>query len=227
MVQKLKEALIQLSTELLTADIDKDVTGLYNRAREIYEKLAVLKFLNNKVSDAETSTPEHEIALYFQNKTREAGHGTTAVPKHNPLTTNPATRHMENPETEISEIPPKIALEQVFTEFIAKPGAIPTEEEYLTPVEHTTPEQSNTPSLNDSFAKALQIDLNDKLAFVKHLFNNDTENYNRVLSQLNTMNTEEHSINFISTLIKPEYNNWKGKEEYEARFIALIKRKFS
>ena len=69
--------------------------------------------------------------------------------------------------------------------------------------------------------------LNDKLAFVKHLFNNSMEDYTRVLSQLNTIDTEERSIAFINNMVKPEYNNWEGKEEYEARFTALIERRFA
>ena len=82
-------------------------------------------------------------------------------------------------------------------------------------------------SLNDRLAKDFQIGLNDKLAFVKHLFNNDMEDYTRVLSQLTTIDSEERSVAFINNMVKPEYNNWEGKEEYEARFIALIERRFA
>ena len=69
--------------------------------------------------------------------------------------------------------------------------------------------------------------MNNRLAFVKHLFNGSTEDYNRVLSQLNTIETEERSLSFINNMVKPEYNNWEGKEEYEERLIALIERRFS
>ena len=53
------------------------------------------------------------------------------------------------------------------------------------------------------------------------------EDYTRVLSQLNTIDTEERSIAFIKNMVKPEYNNWEGKEEYEARFLSLIERRFA
>ena len=83
-------------------------------------------------------------------------------------------------------------------------------------------------SLNDRFGnKDLKVDLNNRLAFVKHLFNNSTADYNRVLSQLNTIDTEERSIAFIKNMVKPDYNNWEGKEEYEIRFMELIERRFS
>ena len=82
-------------------------------------------------------------------------------------------------------------------------------------------------SLNDSLTKKLNIGLNDRLAFVKHLFDNNMDDYNRVISQLNTIDTEERSIAFINNMVKPEYNDWIGKEEYESRLIGLIERKFS
>jgi hypothetical protein len=53
------------------------------------------------------------------------------------------------------------------------------------------------------------------------------EDYTRVLSQLNTIETEERSIAFITNMVKPEYDNWEGKEEYEARLLALIGRRFA
>jgi hypothetical protein len=83
-------------------------------------------------------------------------------------------------------------------------------------------------SLNDRLAKSnVKVDLNDRLAFVKHLFNGSTEDYNRVLSQLNTIDSEERSISFIHNMVKPDYNNWSGKEQYEERFLELVARRFS
>jgi hypothetical protein len=53
------------------------------------------------------------------------------------------------------------------------------------------------------------------------------EDYNRVLSQLGTIDTEERSVAFIVNMVKPDYDHWAGKEEYEARFMNLIARKFA
>ncbi|MDD5150316.1 MAG: hypothetical protein PHC28_07500, partial [Flavobacterium sp.] len=41
-------------------------------------------------------------------------------------------------------------------------------------------------SLNDKLSKGINIDLNDRIAFVKHLFGNSDEDFNRVLNQLIT-----------------------------------------
>ena len=53
------------------------------------------------------------------------------------------------------------------------------------------------------------------------------EDYTRALSQLTTIDTEERSVAFINNMVKPEYNNWEGKDEYAERFMALIERKFA
>ena len=82
-------------------------------------------------------------------------------------------------------------------------------------------------SLNDRlFQQKLQVGLNDRIAFVKHLFNFSQEDFNRVLSQLNTFETEQDCKDFISNVVKPDYD-WSDKIEYEERLIALIERKFA
>jgi non-homologous end joining protein Ku len=69
--------------------------------------------------------------------------------------------------------------------------------------------------------------MNDRIAFVKHLFDDSTEDYNRVLSQLNSFTTKEEAVDFIEEIIKPDYNNWDGSEEYAERFMEIVKNKFN
>jgi hypothetical protein len=82
-------------------------------------------------------------------------------------------------------------------------------------------------SLNDRMAKGIIIGLNDRIAFMSHLFANSSEDYNRVLSQLITFDTFEDAKNFIDNMVKPDYNNWQGKEEYAERFMEIVEKKFS
>lgn len=81
-------------------------------------------------------------------------------------------------------------------------------------------------SVNDRLKRGINIGLNDRLAFVKHLFDGSTSDYNRVLSQLNTIKNKEEAFNFVANIVKPDYNNWEGKEDYESRFLAIIENKF-
>lgn len=82
-------------------------------------------------------------------------------------------------------------------------------------------------SLNDVLIRSnIQIGLNDRIAFVKHLFDGSQEDFNRVVSQLNSFKSEKEARKFISKMVKPDYN-WAGKEDYEERLISLITRKFA
>ena len=81
-------------------------------------------------------------------------------------------------------------------------------------------------SLNETLSKGIKIDLNDRIAFVKHLFGNSDEDYNRVLNQLITYDNFEEAQNFIEDMVKPDYNSWEGKEDYSQRFIEIIEKKF-
>lgn len=82
-------------------------------------------------------------------------------------------------------------------------------------------------SLNDQHLKTINIGLNDKIAFVKYLFRDSNEDYNRVLSQLNTFSTFDEAKDFIDEIIKPDYNNWDGVDDYAERFIEIVAKKFS
>jgi hypothetical protein len=81
-------------------------------------------------------------------------------------------------------------------------------------------------SLNDQLQQNIQIGLNDRIAFVKNLFNGSQEEFNRVVSQLNTLKTEKEAKKFVNKMVKPDYD-WSNQEEYEERLFALIERKFA
>ena len=81
-------------------------------------------------------------------------------------------------------------------------------------------------SLNDQLQSTIQIDLNDRIVFVKHLFDGNQSDSNRVVSQLNTFKTEKEAKKFIIKMIKPDYD-WSNKEEYEARLFSIIERRFA
>ena len=81
-------------------------------------------------------------------------------------------------------------------------------------------------SLNDTLQTNIQIGLNDRIIFVKNLFEGSQEDFNRVISQLNTFKTEKEAKNFISKMVKPDYN-WSEHEALENRLLAIIERRFA
>ncbi len=90
-----------------------------------------------------------------------------------------------------------------------------------------TPAQPKSVSLNEKLARGFHIDLNDRIAFTKNLFGNSTEDYSRVLNQLMTFDSYSEAKDFIENMVKPDYNNWEGKDDYAERFMGIIEKKFS
>src|SRR5699024_6840801 len=87
---------------------------------------------------------------------------------------------------------------------------------------------TSTPkSLNDSLNRGLHIALNDRIAFINNLFAGSTQDFNRVLSQINTLDDFDAVQSFLEYQIMPDYNHWEGKEEFSERFINIIEKKFS
>lgn len=81
-------------------------------------------------------------------------------------------------------------------------------------------------SLNDRLKKGINIGLNERLSFIRHLFEGKTADYNRVISQLNSFDSVTEAKKFIQLVVKPDYKNWVGKEEYEKKFLELVENKF-
>lgn len=75
-------------------------------------------------------------------------------------------------------------------------------------------------------SKSIEIGLNDRVAFVNNLFGESNEDFNRVISQLNTFDTFEEAKNFINEMVIPDYNYWVGKEDYLERFMEVVEKKF-
>ena len=222
MKRKIREELIKISTDIITSREDKELTDLYDAAKEIYEKLAVLKFIDEKLNDIEVDVSKNILASRFETMANRVMSGNKTVPESNPHDEDIITPGMNTIKEMVSEMPTE-AIEYIFGDFVPKSEVMATEKA----TEVSTTVESKISSLNDKLGKGLKIGLNDKLAFVKHLFDDSMEDYNRVLSQLGTIDTEDRSMAFINNMVKPEYNNWEGKEEYENRFKGIIERKFA
>ncbi len=131
----------------------------------------------------------------------------------------------------VDDVPAEVTKEIVFE--AAEP--IENKEEKTEIIEETSIEKAvetaekpsaKTVTLNDKFSKGIEIDLNDRIAFVKHLFGNSNEDYIRVMNQIITFDNYYETKSFIDDMVKPDYNNWEGKEEYEERFMEIIEKKF-
>lgn len=272
MHKKLESELISLAHSILQMKNKSDVIALKNKAKEVYEKLAVLEFVDRYVATTPTNTKSSEeiVEVLFKENAILVEEEIIDISTDVLIEKTEAVEEIEVPilveeplidlstevlkevdkiseENEIiTETEPEIVAEEIlqkdetnlFSDFEKsnKPKKMSLEEELqdTIPVDVATDifEKAvrvdvSKRSLNDSLnGSLLQIGLNDRIAFVKHLFENSQEDFNRVISQINTFKSETECLNFVQNRVKPDYN-WSGKEAYEERFITLITRKFS
>lgn len=163
----------------------------------------------NSVKEEKTEEKENEVPQETTNGILEE---TKAEPKEEAEEESP-----QEPQA-IPDEPKKPQQENLFG------SELPEFEPKKTPTKNDLTEGRK--SLNDRLKNGINIGLNDRLAYIKHLFDGSVDDYNRVLSQLNTINTFEDASNFIEQQVKPDYNNWEGKEIYESRFMTVIKNKY-
>ncbi len=229
MKKKLKEELRKLSTDIITSRDMNTIGELYESAKNLYEKLAVLRFIEEKLNHVEVDGSKNVIAAKFEKMANAVLSENSSVPESNPHEEDIMIPGIDTIKDMVSEMPGDIPVDEVLAEFLAKPEYMKNDKELFMPQEDTAERKEiKTKSLNEKVTnKQLKVDLNNRLAFVKHLFNGSTEDYNRVLSQLNTIDSHERSVSFIKNMVKPDYANWAGKEEYEERFMFLIERRFS
>ncbi len=228
MKRKLKEELVRMSTDIITSRNLNDITDLYEAAKGLYEKLAILKYIDQNLKEVEVDVSKNAIASKFETMATAVLNENKSVPESNPHEEDIITPGMDTIKDMVSEMRGNVPVDEVFAEFLAKPEFLRKEKEPLgAGGSNANNQEIKFKSLNDKLNKDIKLDLNDRLVFLKHLFNDSAEDLNRVLSQLNTIDSEERSVAFIVNMVKPDYNNWIGKELYEARFMALIQRKFS
>ena len=133
----------------------------------------------------------------------------TPVPAVKSAPTAAVTEDVEEAEPSKEEAPTESALEEA-----------PAQQEMFAPA-------AEKKSLNDRLAgNVLKFGLNDRIGFVNDLFDGSQEDFDRTVSQLNTLSSLSEAMEFIETDISGEYG-WDQKEKTVARFIAAVEQKFS
>lgn len=91
-----------------------------------------------------------------------------------------------------------------------------------------TPEKEkefeNSEKTENQIVKELKLDLNDKIAFSKFLFNGSQAELNEVANKINEMDNLEEAKTFLSNLYYQK--NWENVDEYAQRLWNLVENKF-
>jgi hypothetical protein len=257
MKKKLESELISIAHRVLKLTGREDLNKMQNEVALLYQKISILKFLqthfngeipeevatdasffnalegavNNKVSD--TAEIDEKVYVKMDNQPNEplmepATEKIKDIVAQMPQETTAVDALVDDVnssdvvEEDLSELSPSFGQLPIFEslESDSEPEETLAMDDSLTAIKKT--------SLDEKLKKTgFQIGLNDRLAFVNHLFQNNNEDYDRVISQLNTMDSFEEISDFIQNIIKPDYSNWEDKGDYETRFLEILQQKFN
>ena len=278
MHKKLEADLTSLAHSILQMKNKEDVFALKSKAHEVYEKLAVLAYVEEYLTN--TPNPEYtkeELLDLVEKAEKKATNESTSQSHEETVVSIEATEEYDQEKTEEQELNDsededaeavkedavsegiELTLEDSSVnsevheevEDLFSQSEQNTDESSERDSENVEPSEEETPisledelkdtiavdvvadlfenapkkSLNDKIRNDIHIGLNDRIAFVKNLFGGSQEDFNRVVSQLNSFKTEKEAKKFINKMVKPDYN-WADNEEIEQRFMSIVERKF-
>lgn len=258
MKKKIRTQINLLAQEILESE-NFETRAVKSMVGKLYEKLAVLEYLENQLKGETSGMPEESLdSKSFREENWFKDPEPLPEPIHKEELAEPLVEKIKDlvaqmPEEseKIDEVvssileadpeppatPKRISSEledfasryQKMPEFERKTGGTKDASEKPESTEKA-PENKNdlkSKSLNEQFNRGLNIGLNDRLAFIKHLFEGQTEDFTRVISQINTLQNFEEAEEFIETRVKPEYKSWEEKETYFQRFMDLVEKRFN
>lgn len=253
MKKKLESELMSIAHRILKLKGKENVAELHRETGLLYEKLSVLKFANENLEQGlptigVDSSFFDMLDVAFNNKISDnIERGDKIYVNLDEIEDDGIMEPvMEKIKDLVAQMPHETHEVDAFFEQTPPPASAPTSPpaaqepkddfDELTagfknmpvfdPVSASKSKEQLRKSLNDKLKHGLNIGLNDKIAFIKHLFDGQREDYERVLSQINTSSSFEEARNLIQNIVKPDYNNWEGKEPIEERFMGIIEGKF-
>ncbi|WP_298237304.1 hypothetical protein [uncultured Algibacter sp.] len=247
MKKKLESELISIAHRILKLKGKEDVLKMHTEVAALYEKISVLKFAHENFED-DIPTIGNDSSFFDMLDTAFNNKVSDNIEREDKIYINLDEVEdddimepvMETIKDMVAQMPQEAQqVDTIFEEAIPRKQVSKSNLEDITagfnempvfePISEVQKRQSNEKkSLNDKLKSGgLNIGLNDKIAFIKHLFNGKNEDYERVISQLNTSESFKDAKRFIEDIVKPDYNNWIDKEEFEERFIAIVESRFS
>lgn len=226
MQKKLEAELMSLAHRILKLKKGDDVKALKEIAGEVYEKISMLDFITRYVRETPQNTKTVETLIEETFDQATIFDDITNAYENNTDKVTEGTKD-DVGLINLQEIKDDITEKSILQSSLEKEFKSTVSLEVTKDLFENAVRVPQKKSVNDAIMseRNLQIDLNDRIAFVKNLFNGSQEEFNRVISQLNTMSSEREALSLIK-MVKREYD-WDGQEVYEERLLILIERKFN
>mgnify|MGYP001157600246 FL=1 len=223
MTEKIKSALLKWAEKVINQEGHWDDEKTHQTIQNLYE-LSIIQKMLLKQESLDKNLWEKQQSQLSEVLKSFSGDPEKEIVKGEKFEVAPL---METIKNMVTEMPEPAAYEKLFETFEETPSFEPKQKENS--VKQSKQEVETIPeikNINDRFNKTLRIDLNDRLAFIKNLFEGDTASYEKVLSQIVTFESWEEVFNFIDVQVKTEYDNWNKNEEIADRFLAILQKNF-
>ena len=223
MTEKIKTALVQWATNIIKDQSNWDDEKTHDTIQKIYELSIFQKMIIDQEEIDQTLWERHQKKLdeVISSLTEDTNKEKI---KDDDMEVAPM---METIKNMVTEMPEPETYEKLFESVGTPPTFMSKKKDSIRNKLDTEKDISNDKkNINDQFSKKLSVDNNERLAFIKHLFDGDTNNYERVLNQTLTLGSWAEVSNLISSKVKIEYNNWKGKEDIADRFLTVLQKSF-
>ena len=223
MTEKIKTALVQWATNIIKDQSNWDDEKTHDAIQKIYELSIFQKMLTDQEEIDQSLWERHQKKLdeVINSLTEDTNKEKT---KDDDMEVAPM---METIKNMVTEMPEPETYEKLFESAGTPPTFKSKKNDSIRNKLDTEKDISNDKkNINDQFSKKLSVDNNERLAFIKHLFDGDKNNYERVLNQTLTLGSWSEVSNLIISKVKIEYNNWKGKEDIADRFLAVLQKSF-
>ena len=217
MSKKIHQELFRIAKEILEKDKTPDLQKVYDQTLSLFEQLILIKHSGELSGDL-----SQELDLKFDNRIDFIKGDDKEITEEDFQKTD--SQDLLDLNNSVKDIV-KETLEKRSHE--VQIDELTTQDLSFEPKEKvSTQKEIIKERLNDKFSKGLQIDINDRLAFIKHLFDKRPNEYQRAISQISTFQSWNQAKVFILEMVKPDYDNWNGKELYEERFLKIIENNF-
>ena len=223
MTEKIKTALVQWATNIIKDQSNWDDEKTHDAIQKIYELSIFQKMLTDQEEIDQSLWERHQKKLDEVINSLTEGTNKEKT-KDDDMEVAPM---METIKNMVTEMPEPETYEKLFESVGTPPTFMSKKNESIRNNLDIEKEISNDKkNINDQFSKKLSVDNNERLAFIKHLFDGDRNNYERVLNQTLTLGSWSEVSNLIISKVKIEYNNWKGKEDIADRFLTVLQKSF-
>ena len=256
MKKRVEADLISIAHRILKLKNKSEVDILQVEIKKLYDAITILKFYNDNFEQVKATVLQEDLNdklvdfLDFKAddvndvveidgnlKPDEVAEPTVALVEVADIETQTEPATVETVDEEQEKTSTFEPLFEMISESLFEPVASSSQEisfedligkNYDEPdfVKPSQLEQEKKQLLFEKSMPGVNISLNDRIGFEQHLFAGSSEDFNRVLSQLTTFDSFDEAKDFIDEIVKPDYDNWVGKDDFSSRFMEFVENKF-